>query len=91
MLKFSWDLCDPTKIEQALTELVNFAVSLDDNTTARNIANFIPNSNKRKRGFESMDDFYKALKEYGLDEKQKDKVKAIIELKHVISIASEAP
>jgi hypothetical protein len=61
MLKFSWDLCDPKKTEQALTELMDFAASLDDNTTARNIANFIPNSNKRKRGFESMDDFYNAL------------------------------
>jgi hypothetical protein len=61
MLKFSWDLCDPTKTEQSLTELMNFAASLDDNTTARNIANFIPNANKRKRGFESMDEFYKAL------------------------------
>jgi len=84
MLKFSWDLCDPTKTEQALTELMNFAASLDDITTARNIANFIPNSNKRKRGFESMDDFYKALKEYGLDEKQKDKVKAIIEGQEIL-------
>jgi hypothetical protein len=84
MLKFSWDLCDPTKTEQALTELMNFAASLDDNTTARNIASFIPNSNKRKRGFESMDHFYMALKEFGLDEKQKDKVKAIIEDQEIL-------
>jgi hypothetical protein len=61
MLKFSWDLCDPTKTELALTELMNFAASLDDNTAAINIANFIPNANKRKRGFESMDAFYTAL------------------------------
>ena len=70
MLKFSWDLCDPTKTELALTELMNFAASLDDNTTARNIANFIPNSNKRKRGFESMDDFYKSLEAIGGWEKE---------------------
>jgi hypothetical protein len=61
MLKFSWDLCDPTKTEQALTELMNFAASLDDSTTTRKIATFISNSNKRKRGFESMDHFYKSL------------------------------
>jgi hypothetical protein len=70
MLKFSWDLCDPSKTEQALTELMNFAASLDDNTTARNIASFIPNSNKRKRGFESMDDFYKSLEAIGGWEKE---------------------
>ena len=69
MLKFSWDLCDPTKTEQALTELMNFAASLDDNTTARNSASFIT-SNKRKRGFESMDYFYKALEAIGGWEKE---------------------
>ena len=84
MLKFSWDLCDPTKTEQSLTELMNFAASLDDKTTARNIANFIPNSKKRKREFQSMDDFYKALEEYGLNEKQKDKVKTIIEGQEIL-------
>ncbi|KAI8901313.1 hypothetical protein BC833DRAFT_578228 [Globomyces pollinis-pini] len=84
MLKFSWDLCDPTKTEQALTELMNFAASLNDNTTATNIANFIPKSNKRKRKFTSMGNFYMALKEYGLDEKQKDKVKAILESQEIL-------
>jgi hypothetical protein len=77
MLKFSWDLCDPTKTELALTELMNFAASLDDNTAAINIANFIPNANKRKRGFESMDNFYKALKDYGKKDQQIEKIRDV--------------
>jgi hypothetical protein len=84
MLNFSLDLCDPAKAEQALTELMDFAASLNDDNTARNISTFIPNSKKRKREIESMDDFYKALKEYGLDERQKDKVKAIIEGQEIL-------
>ena len=78
MLKFSLDLCDPTKTEQALNELMNFAASLDDNTTAMNIANFSTGSSKkRKREFESIDDFYKALKDYGKNDQQIEKIKRV--------------
>jgi hypothetical protein len=64
ILHFSLDLCDPLKTKEALTELMNFAVSLDENELADNIGMFIPGtSKKRKREFQSMNDFYDALKE----------------------------
>ena len=79
MLKFSLDLCDPTKTEESLTALMNFAVSLDNNTTARNISNFIPGaSKKRKWKFGSMNDFYQALKVYGKNDEQIEKIKRVL-------------
>ena len=85
ILHFSLDLCDPSKTKEALAELMNFAVSFDDKEIADKIGMFIPGSSKkRKREFQTMDDFYDALKEYGLDERQKDKVKAIIEGQEIL-------
>lgn len=50
MLKFSMNLCDPTKATEALTELMNFAISIDDESLADKISDFIPGScTKRKR------------------------------------------
>jgi hypothetical protein len=81
LLQFSLGLCDPENIDDSLNTLTDFALSLDDKALASWIK---PSLNKRKRGFVSMGDFYKALKEYGLDEKQKDKVKAIIECQEIL-------
>ena len=81
LLRFSLDLCDPENVDDSLNTLTNFALSLDDKALASWIK---PSFNKRKRVFESMDDFYQALKEYGLDEEQKDKVKAIIEGQEIL-------
>ena len=54
MLKFSMNLCDPTKATEALTELMNFAISIDDESLADKISDFIPGSStKRKRVVES--------------------------------------
>ena len=58
LLRFSLDLCDPGHTDDSLSTLADFALSLDDKALASWIK---PSSNKRKRGFESMDDFYKAL------------------------------
>ena len=62
ILQFSLNLCDPSKANESLAELMNFAVSLGDEELARNIRAFIPGtSRKRKREFESMDEFYDEL------------------------------
>jgi len=58
LLRFSLDLCDPENIDNSLNTLTNFALSLDDKALASWIK---PSLNKRKRGFESMDYFYKSL------------------------------
>jgi hypothetical protein len=58
LLRFSLDLCDPENIDDSLNTLTNFALSLDDKALASWIK---PSLNKRKRGFVSMQDFYKSL------------------------------
>jgi hypothetical protein len=63
---------------------MNFAASLDDKTTARNIANFIPNSKKRKREFQSMDDFYKALESiFGWEREDTEIVETVFGLQRI--------
>jgi hypothetical protein len=69
------DLCDPENSDESLKTLTNFALSVDDKALANWIS---PSLNKRKRRFESMDDFYKALKEYGKKDEQIEKIKSVL-------------
>ena len=62
ILHVSLDMCHPLKTKVALAELMDFAVSLDENELADNIGVFIT-SKKRQREFQSLNDFYDALKE----------------------------
>lgn len=81
LLRFSLDLCDPENIDDSLTTLTNFALSLDDKALASWIK---PSLNKRKRGFQSMDDFYKALEAIvGWENEDTETVKNMFEVQRI--------
>ena len=76
ILHFSLDLCDLLKTKDSLAELLNFAVSFNKKLADRIR---IPGSlKKRKREFQTMDDFYGALKIYGKNDDQIEKIKRVL-------------
>ncbi|KAJ3308090.1 hypothetical protein HDV04_001826, partial [Boothiomyces sp. JEL0838] len=63
MLSFTLDMCDPDQTKDAISELMNFTVSFDDKELANGIGMSVSGTpKKRKREFQSMDEFYDALK-----------------------------
>jgi hypothetical protein len=81
MLHFPQDICDPTKTDDSLELLMNFAVSHDEPQVASNIALFLPRSHlKRKREeFATMEEFYEALRERGRSDAHIQIIKKVFE------------
>jgi hypothetical protein len=79
ILDFPLDLCDPSKIGEALLKLMDTASNHGDFESVDNIGAFLPGtSRKRKREFESMDEFYEALKQIeDWEEEDTDAVKKV--------------
>ena len=74
------DLCDSSKTGEALLKLMDIAKDHGDFESIENIGAFLPRtSRKRKREFESMDEFYEALKTYGKNDSQIGKIRNIME------------
>lgn len=64
LLQFSLDFCDPTKTTEAFSELMDFARSQNDRELCAKIGLFVPETTKkRKREFDTIDQFYNALKQ----------------------------
>ncbi|KAI3656314.1 hypothetical protein MP638_003113 [Amoeboaphelidium occidentale] len=81
MLHFPQDICDPTKTEDSLEQLMNFAISHDEPEVASNIARFLSGASlkrKREEGFMTMTEFYEVLqKDQGLNRVDIDLIKSI--------------
>jgi hypothetical protein len=86
ILDFPLDFCEPSKTKDSLRVLMDIAKDHNDFESVENIGPFLPGSSrKRKREFESMDSFYEALLDYGLNETQKDKVRHVMEFQEVLA------